>query len=92
MKGRESDFSTYPLHYPILCSSATDRWENQIHYPSYRINSSKVEHIGVTVFCVCRNKHIESVLENDCKRQDACYLGTHKLLPRIRARQYSKQY
>ena len=53
MTGYDSDFPTYPLHYLILCSSTTDRWESQIHCPSYRIKSSKVEDLViVTVFCV----------------------------------------
>ena len=53
MTGNDSDFPTYPLHYLILCSSATDRLESQILCPSYRIKSSKVEYVVVTVFlCV----------------------------------------
>ena len=85
MKGGESDFPIYPLHYLILCSSATDRWESQIHCPSYQIKLSKEEDLViVTVFWV---EHVDAVLENNNrKRPDACYLGTRELLPRIRAR------
>ena len=59
-------------------------WESQILCPSYRTKSSKVEHIGVTYF-LCVQKHVEAVIENDCKKPDTRYLGTQKLLPRIRA-------
>ena len=81
MTGEDSDFPTYPLHYLILCSSATDRWESQIHCPSYRIKSSKREHLViVTVFCV---EHVGSGTENNGKRPDARYLGHREFLASI---------
>ena len=86
MKGGDSEFPTYLLHYYVLCRSATNRWESQIHCPSYRIKSSKVEDVVVMVFFV--QNHTEAGLENDCKRLDARYLGTRELLSWIRARPY----
>ena len=43
MKGRESDVPTYLLHFYIIHSSATNRWEILNPCPSYRIKSSKIE-------------------------------------------------
>ena len=42
MKGSESDCPTYLLHFYIIYSSATNRWESQILRPSYRIKLSKI--------------------------------------------------
>ena len=53
MKGKESDFPTYLLHCYILCTSATKRWDSQIHCPSYQIKSSKVDDVrcnGILLF------------------------------------------
>ena len=45
MKGRESDFPTYFLHFYIIHSSTTNRWESLNCSPSYRIQLSKIDGI-----------------------------------------------